>query len=156
MLLKCNVYVLLSHYSYAILSYTQLQPHSIFITDLMCWCWSDLPQDRPNFTQILEALKSEAFTNLLAAAEVLDSKSGNQITAVCFNSVIAPMLKTSIRKELQLTSLSRLMSLVHGRSTRRGEPAMQVIYGTDKGHCEVLQFQSSGATRKVYYMYNCN
>ena len=136
-------------YNIILFNSPQLQPHSISIIDLMCWCWSDLPQDRPDFTQILEALKSEAFTNLLASADVFNSKSGQQITASCVNSIITPKLKISEPREPQLTSLARLMSLVHGRATRRGEPAMQVIYGTDCGQCEVIQFQSSGAVRKV-------
>lgn len=117
----------------------------------MCWCWSDLPQDRPDFSQILEVLRSESFTNLLAAAELFHCKS-NQVTAMHINSVLAPRLKRTAQKDLELASLSWLMSLVQGKSQsaqRRGETAVQVIYGTDKGRCEMVQFQNSGAVRKV-------
>ena len=115
----------------------------------MCWCWSDLPHHRPNFTQILEALRSESFTNLLATAEVLGSKSGHQITAACVNAVMAPKLKNAVQSDWH-PSMSRLMSLVHGKSSRRGELAMQVIFGTEKGQCEVIQFQATGTTKKVH------
>lgn len=116
----------------------------------MCWCWSDLPQHRPNFTQILKILRNKSFTNLLATAEVQEPASTSRpITAACVTTVIAPKVKSITSREVY-PSMSRLMSLVQFKASDRGEPALQVFYGTENGHCEMMQFQSTGTLRKVH------
>ena len=127
-----------------------MQPWSISFVDLMCWCWSDLPQDRPNFTQIIQTLKLESFTNLLAATEILSSKPGHQqITASCLNTVLTTPLKDTTASKEECSSLLRLMSLVKGKSRRKGELAMQLVCGTGNGECEVVQYQATGILKKV-------
>lgn len=111
----------------------------------MCWCWCDLPQHRPNFTQILGVLKDVSFTNLVASEVVFEStKSGQQIT----DTVIAERINDSVQRDLCPT-VSRLMSLVQTKTSWQGEHAVQMFYGTDHGLCGMMQFQSTGTIIKV-------
>ena len=125
----------------------QLLPHSVFIMELMCWCWSDLPQHRPNFSQILQVLRSETFTNLVASAQAMESNT--QITAACLHNVIANPIKNSTQKAM-CPSIARIMSVIHGKSSHENETALQVWYGTENGRCEMMQFQPSGTIKKVH------
>ncbi len=128
-------------------------PNSVSIADLMCWCWSDSPQHRPNFTQILTTLRKEAFTNLLATAEMLESdRSRRQITASCMGMVMDRHIKSSILKDMH-PSMCQMMSRVQSMKSLKGENAMQVFYGTDSGQCGMIQFQSTGTIKKVMYVY---
>ena len=127
-----------------------MQPWSISIVDLMCWCWSDLPHDRPNFTQIIQILRTESFTNLLATSEIMSSKKGHQITAAYLNTILVAPLKDTAASEV-CPSVHRLMSLVKSKSQKKGELAMQIVYGTESGDCEVVQYQATGVLRKVKY-----
>lgn len=127
-----------------------MQPRCISIVDLMCWCWSDLPQDRPNFTQIIQILRTESFTNLLATSKIMSSKKGHQITASCQNTIlVAPLNDTAASESEVCPSMCRLMSLVKGKSQKKRELAMQIVYGTESGDCEVVQYQATGILRKV-------
>jgi hypothetical protein len=115
----------------------------------MYWCWSDLPQERPNFTQILTILKDVSFTNLIATTKVLEpTKKGEQITAACLDTVIAERIKDITKREL-CPSMSRLMSLMESRASWQGEHGMQLFYGTDQGVCGMMQFQATGTVKKV-------
>lgn len=150
--LCCVLYINLADYQFITLFIPsphslQLHPRSVRIGELMCWCWCDLPQERPNFTQILGILQDICFTNLIATAEVLEpTKKREQITTACLDTVIAERIK--VQKEM-FPSMSQMMSLMQSKGSWQGEHAMQMFYGTDYGQCGMMQFQETGTVKKV-------
>ena len=110
----------------------------------MCWCWSEQARQRPSFQQILQVLKSESFTNLLAAAQLMDPIP--KITAACTSIQSLPLLPTT-PSDIS-PSFKKIMKLLHNDPSRASE-TVQVWYGTQNGRVEMLQFQSSVTTKKV-------
>ena len=48
--------------------------------ELMCWCWSEKPQHRPTFLEILRVLRTSVLTSLMSAVEL--NEQG--ITVACY------------------------------------------------------------------------
>ena len=144
--------------------YSSLQhrPHSLLLYELMCWCWSDLPNHRPSFTIILNILKSDMFIHLLASFSVL--KEDEEVTTSCIRlmrtrrSSGSVSLSHSTMMDQSLASLG-IMSLVYGKPSSGGyagggEYATQVWYGTQFGKYGVIQFQNNGIIHEVCTYYN--
>ena len=142
-------------------THTQLRPHSLHMFELMCWCWSDLPQHRPNFEQILSILKCDSFTSLLAATSL--TRESNDITAASLHTICTrrnsitnyhsrSVANSSIYAggpmniDLSMT-YSNVVSLMTG--TVGEELTTQVWYGTESGACGVVQFQRGGTIKEV-------
>ena len=121
--------------------------------ELMCWCWSEKPTQRPNFPTILEILKQDDFTQLLASFPLI----GNEevITTSCVRlyrrRLSNPnLLSHSMMVDQSLASVG-VMNLVYGNSSVSGneEFTTQVWYGTEFGKIGVFQFQRNGFTNDV-------
>ena len=128
---------------------TQLHPQSLQLHDLMCWCWSDKPQYRPTFNEILNIIKTDTFTHLLEATPI--SKDLNDVTAACITSSVsrAHSLSTSmegsmsvIPKSTYSTALQQLL-LAGENSSSKGDVSVQVWYGTKEGKCGIVNFHKS-------------
>ena len=119
--------------------------------ELMCWCWSDRPNSRPDFSAILSILKSDMFTHLLASFIV--QKSEEEFTTSCMrlsrSRRVSGSLTYSTAVDASLASLG-VMSLVYGKSGFAGEEyATQVWYGTEFGKFGMVQFQTTGTIHEV-------
>ena len=109
---------------------------------------------RPDFSVILNILKSGIFMNLLAAFPLLDNKE--VITASCMRTFYGQKFSGSVTHshstmlDQSLASLG-VTSLIYGKSAAYGEESTtQVWYGTEFGKCGVVQFQNTGITHEVY------
>ena len=119
----------------------QLHPQSLQLFELMCWCWSDKPQHRPTFRQILQVIKADSFTHLLEATPMTAGSRKNQVTAACLKSVniSTPQSNTSravpaIREDgftMTYSTASKVLS------------PTEVWYGTRCGSCGVICFHQS-------------
>ena len=139
--------------------------------ELMCWCWSDIPQHRPDFDQILQILKTDTFTHLLAATSI--TKDNNEITAASLHTVavrrtsmssfytkssansIFGMITQSVGSGMEMSaSYTGVMSLIYGNVTggQGEESANQVWYGTDTGRCGIIKFEKCRTDKEVYEM----
>ncbi len=139
-------------------THTQLHPRSLQMFELMCWCWSDLPQHRPTFDQILDTLKTDTFTSLLAATSL--TKDGDEVTAASIHSTYArrssitsfqsrsvtSMFASNNGVDFSLTHTDALNLIVGGPGE---ELTTQVWYGTDRGNVGVIQFQRGGVIKDV-------
>ena len=120
----------------------------------MCWCWSDRPRHRPDFNTVLDILKTDMFTHLLASFPLLSNEE--EVTTSCVRlcrgrrlSQIGSLLSHSTMMDQSVASLG-VMSLVNGRTAAGGnETCTQVWYGTEFGKFGVIQFQSLGITHEV-------
>ena len=124
----------------------------------MCWCWSEKPQCRPNFQEILEVVRTDTFNYLLAANPI--SKSNDEVRAACIRTTKAASRKRSTSsnhgKSPSNSSLSQecsfpssgVMSLLHC-TTLGEETAVEVWYGTEKGSLGLVQYQQSGTVIEV-------
>lgn len=121
--------------------------------ELMCWCWSDRPNHRPDFATVLAILNSDAFTHLLASFPIC--KSEEQIVTSCLrlarNRRMSGSLTFSSTVVDQSMSSLGVMNLVYGKGggVAGDECATQVWYGTDHGMYGMVQFQTTGTIREV-------
>ena len=46
----------------------------------MCWCWSEKPQHRPSFQEILKVLRNSAFTSMTSVVEL----NKHDVMAACY------------------------------------------------------------------------
>ena len=127
-----------------------------------------MPQHRPGFDQILQILKTDTFTHLLAATSI--TKDNNEITAASLHAVavrrnsmssfysksntsIMAMITQSVGSGMEMSaSYTGVMSLIYGNATggQGEETANQVWYGTDTGQCGIIKFEKSRTDREVY------
>ena len=142
--------------------------------DLMCWCWSEKPQHRPTFEEILQILKTKSFTRLLSAMPV--SKLNNVVSAACiYVSSTAPLanpqqfiygssatlhpssssssVSSSPSPSLPadpsgVAAMADVATLLH--STVLGEEtAVELWYGTQNGLVGMIQCNAHNITQKV-------
>ena len=126
----------------------------------MCWCWSEKPQHRPDFQEILGVLRTDTFTHLLADTPV--SKISDDVTAACIRKTKAAPRKrssssyqaktcSSVQESLSLNSLlgSGATSLLHS-TTMGEETVVEVWYGTQDGSLGLVQYQQSGTVTEVW------
>ena len=126
----------------------------------MCWCWSDKPQHRPSFNEVLHSLRTDTFTHLLAATPI--TKDSDEITAAAVRtSTTARRLSASSLYSrstcLDSTSVSAsssvaltgVMSLLSSHSPYGEDIKVEVWYGTENGACGIAQFQKTGMTTEV-------
>ena len=113
----------------------QLHPQSLQLYELMCWCWSDKPQHRPTFEQILKIVKKDSFTHLLEAVPVTSSRK-NLVTSACvkFNST-SPQKGTA-----SSAPSSDDLEFQYGTTTKVLSP-VEIWYGTKTGSCGKIRFQ---------------
>lgn len=119
--------------------------------ELMCWCWSDRPNHRPDFSTVLSVLKSDMFTHLLASFPI--NKSEEEVTTSCMRlsrtKRVSGSLSYNSMADQSMSSLG-VMSLVYGKSALAGEEcATQVWYGTELGKYGMIQFQATGIIHEV-------
>ena len=133
---------------------SQLRPHSLYMFELMCWCWSDLPQHRPKFDQILTVLRTDTFTTLLAATSI--TQDNDEVTAATVittrarrSSVTSFHGRSSASYFASDLSYTNALSLVVGGAGHGEELTTQVWYGTERGSCGVVQFQRGGVVKEV-------
>ena len=118
----------------------------------MCWCWSDKPQHRPKFDEILKVVKTDSFTHLLEATPI--SRDNDDITAACINCSLKPNTmsmfhSTSVesglgtRSDTTLSYHSVMSMLSTGNTSPREDTTIQVWYGTEHGKCGVVNFHKS-------------
>lgn len=114
-----------------------------------------MPNYRPDFTTILEVLKTDMFTHLLASFPLVGNEE--QVTTSCIRlcSSRRRSLPSGISCSVDTSSASvGLTSLFPSKSTVGGDDT-QVWYGTDLGKYGVIQFQNSGITHEVCYPCDC-
>ena len=139
-----------------LLSPVQHWPHSIQMVELMTWCWSDNPNHRPTFDQILSILKSDASYSLVGGMPV---SKDDEIHAACVKTVAVrrrsltgtfnPSLTTTNTKGgpscLRMTNVIPLKSCGIGMET-----VVDVWYGTITGKLNVVRYHSTGACVEVW------
>ena len=130
----------------------QYHPTSLLMFELMCWCWSDKPHHRPDFQVVLEVMRTDTFTQLLAATAV--TKDEDEPTAACIRTTSAPRRRSSVvgrRCSIQESSFpySGIMSLMSSIATGE-ETSVEIWYGTHDGALGILQYQQSGTTTEVF------
>ena len=112
----------------------QLHPQSLQLYELMCWCWSDKPQHRPTFEQILDTVKRDSFTHLLEAIPVTVSDKKNMVTAACITS-------SHHHSTTSLSSLSLTQNFNFPYSTvTKIISTVEIWFGTKIGSCGVIRF----------------
>ncbi len=131
---------------------TQYHPQSLQLYELMCWCWSDKPQHRPTFDEILKIIKTDSFTHLLEATPI--SRDHDDITAACINTSLRSNSFSSFqtmsvgagmgtRSDTTLSYHSVMSMLSTGNNSPREDTTIQVWYGTQHGKCGVVNFHKS-------------
>ncbi len=123
--------------------------------ELMCWCWSELPQHRPEFDQILSILRTDTFTTLLAATSI--TQDNDEVTAA--TTLTTHARRSSVGSFHSRSSASVFgggdfsytdaLRLVVGGAGQGEELTTQVWYGTEKGNCGIVQFQRGGVVKEV-------
>ena len=135
---------------------SQDRPPALQMYELMCWCWSERPQDRPTFTQIKQLLESSAFTRLFGATNPVTRD--DSFTAACVHThKQQPITTTTVSTTQQQTSeddkLSRpspspsVVSLL--AASVMEDTTTKVWYGTEKGRLGYVQFTSQESNYKV-------
>ena len=99
----------------------------------MCWCWSDKPQHRPTFEQILEILSKPAFTYLLEAVPVTTSKIDEVTAAGLKFTTSLPNIST------QNGTATSVGTFSNSTVTKIMSP-VEIWYGTKSGSCGVICF----------------
>lgn len=124
-------------------------PSCIQLYELMCWCWSDLPNHRPDFTVILGVLKTDMFTRLLASFPLTGNRE--EVTASCIRQFRARRTTaSSIVNRDPSMSIAMISSLISFKSVMNADDfGTQVWYGTDFGKYGIVQFQNNGITHEV-------
>ena len=135
--------------------------------ELMCWCWSERPGHRPDFSTILDTLKSDMFSHLLASFPLL--RAEEEVTTSCMRLCRTRRGSTSASLSSNSTSLTHstildqslstlgISSLIYGKSGTLGgeETVTQVWYGTEFGKYGMIQFQNSGILHEVCWYTLC-
>ena len=117
----------------------QLHPQSLQLFELMCWCWSDKPQHRPTFEQILKVIKTDSFTHLLEATPIMSSRK-NPVTAACVNFSASQSQQSASNSEGPM--IVDNSSFTYSTATKVLSP-VEIWYGTHAGSSGVIQFHKS-------------
>ena len=131
----------------------QLHPQSLQLFELMCWCWSDKPQHRPTFRQILKIIKADSFTHLLEATPMTAGSRKNQVTAACLKSVISSTPQSSIVRTLPSISDDGF-TMTYCTASKVLSP-VEIWYGTRCGSCGVVCFHQSLTVKVHKLTYTC-
>lgn len=113
--------------------------------ELMCWCWSDNPQDRPTFSQILTILTTGGtFTQLLDSRKL--TQEGESFTTACVHTVRQQLTRSRRKQEdtekPSVASPSPSVLSVLAATDEDEEETMSVFYGTCNGKLGTIQFLS--------------
>ena len=133
-------------------THQQLHPQSLQLYELMCWCWSDKPQHRPTFDEILKLIKTDSFSHLLEATPV--TRDHDDITAACINCSSKPNTMSAFhtmsvspgmgtRSDTTLSYHTVMSMLSTSSSSPQEDTNIQVWYGTEHGKCGVVNFHKS-------------
>ena len=57
-------------------SYHQQCPPSLWLLELMCWCWSEHPYHRPDIKEVLTALEKRVTSQLVSAFPISSEDAG--------------------------------------------------------------------------------
>ena len=158
---RINMFAFLSiQFSFSLSSslflFLQDRPAALQMFELMCWCWSDKPQHRPDFTQISSTIASSTFTRLLGASQIMER---DNFTCVCLHT-FTPQIPYVRSSEDQLTgSLKRasatpspaILSLFVEAAAHDEESVLQVWYGTKQGQLGYVQFMLKETSTEVQY-----
>jgi len=127
-----------------------MYPSCLQVLELMCWCWSELPNYRPDFSTVLRVLKTDKFTRLLQSFQL--TKNEEQVTTSCIRYV-QPRMFSSTSSSFDPTS--SVFSSYVSRNTTTGisdDLGIQVWYGTDAGKYGIIQFQNGGINKHEVYI----
>lgn len=135
----------------------QYWPHSIQMVELMTWCWSDNPNHRPSFDQILSILRSDSSYSLVGGTPV---SRDDEIHAACVKTVAVRRrsLASTINPSLTTTTTSlagpsctRMTSVISPRLCGIGmETVVDVWYSTITGKLSVVRYHSTGSSVEVW------
>jgi serine/threonine protein kinase len=130
---------------------TKHWPNSVQMVELMAWCWSDRPQHRPSFNQILSILRGETIYSLVGGIPLPGEE---EIHAACVKTISIPHWRHSTTSNLggptaggtgQGQSCLRLSSIIPHRACGIGmETGVEVWYGTIRGNLNVVRYHSTG------------
>ena len=115
----------------------QNHPGSLWMIELMCWCWSEKPQHRPSFQEILKVLRNSTLVKLLSAFPATQSRE----------VVTAAATKLSFESSPQHSPITEDTVDVlgnHGDFRAR----LEVWYGCD-GQLNVVEYLPTGVTMQV-------
>lgn len=120
--------------------------------ELMCWCWSELPQHRPNFKEVLEVLRDDTLTQLISAIPI--TEGGEEVTTACTRLVEkkADRQSTFVYGSLDISSpLSSppLLPQFPQVSVPQNRTCLEVWHGTDGGDVKILQYLLAGCIIEV-------
>lgn len=121
----------------------QSWPNSVQLVELMTWCWSNKPNHRPTFDQILSTLREETIHSLVGGMPLSHEEEAH---AACIRTVSIPRKSTSTLGQ----NCSRLTSVIPSRVCGIGmESGIEVWYGTVKGSLNVIRYSSTGSSVQV-------
>ena len=131
----------------------QYYPTSLQMFELMCWCWSDKPQHRPNVKEIIEILSTDTFTQLLSSSPV--TQNNIEVTAACLRVTAVPRRRSSVisigRRSTSgsIGDISAPYSCLFGHSALGEETCATIWYGTEDGTLSMVQYQPNGTDTEV-------
>lgn len=111
--------------------------------ELMCWCWSNNPQHRPDFTQIKSIISSTACSQLLDAKRL--TLEDNRITVAAMHTFRQPFSRRRQQKDEPISEKPSIASpsasvlSVLAASSDEDE-LLTVFYGTSIGKVGMVRF----------------
>lgn len=133
-----------------LLNLSQLHPQSLQLFELMCWCWSDKPQHRPTFEQILKVIRSDSFTHLLEATPMTIGSKKNQVTTASLKSVVSSTPQQSTTRTVPAIREDGF-TMTYSTASKVLSP-VEIWYGTRGGSCGVVCFHQSLTVKVCMYL----
>ena len=143
--MQCNIVNFIQTIFTVVILLCQMYPCCIQVLELMCWCWSELPNYRPDFSTVINVLKTDMFTRLLQSFQLTENEE--QVTTSCIRYVQPRMLSSTSSSPDSSSSFVFSSNVSRNSNSTSEDSGIQVWYGTDAGKYGIVQFQNSGINK---------